>query len=78
MKNIFKILFSIVVIGVAVNLCNMDSYASNIPGRIESMIKSVNVLELKDKKTNDTIIVDSADLRYMATQLDEMNAIFGR
>ena len=77
-----KINIGLFCIGIAVSamvlLNKMDIKAAQSKGRVESMMQSSNMLEIYDEVSDKTIVIDYADFRYLASQIDEMNAVFGR
>jgi len=66
------IIFSLIIIP------KKTSKAATPPGKIEAQIRSYKALSFSDLKTNETIIIDSDDFRYLAEKLDQMNKEFGR
>ena len=67
-----------IVVSAMVLLNKMEIKAAQSKGRVESMMQSSNMLEIYDEASDRTIVIDYADFRYLAAQIDEMNAVFGR
>lgn len=77
-----KINIGLFILGIVVSsmflLDKMDIKAASNNRRVESMIQSNDILEFYDESSGRTIVIDFADFHYLASQIDEMNAVFGR
>lgn len=72
------ILFMLGIISILLLTTIPKENVNAATGRVASLMQSKGVLHFYDKKTNEKVIIDSADFYYLANQIDEMNAILGR